>query len=169
MLQVVAEEEVKPSNKVIVKRRNWPCVDTQIKPGEVRNPNGRPPAGLVILEWVNVMAGWTDAEVAEVLKDKTASKAKKTAARVWQHASSTKLNSSGNPIAGSEVDRILDRTVGKAIQRAEVLALGSESLDPTALDETELATLHMLLSKACRRPLTVQLPGSQTSVSVIDK
>lgn len=59
-----------------------PPKEHRIKPGEVRNPNGRPPAGLKLKEWLNIFASQSlgEDELRAIAKDKTASWDKRAAA-----------------------------------------------------------------------------------------
>lgn len=81
---------------------------------------GRPSAGLSIKEWVNQMEKWPRSKLEAVMKDLNAPVAKIAAARIWIDASSKERNSAGMPIAGSDVDRIFDRTEGKPKQAVEL-------------------------------------------------
>lgn len=91
------------------------------KPGEVRNKNGgHRAAGASVKEWINVMQEWTAAEVAAVLEDGDAPMNKRAAARVWLDAASKDKNAAGMPVAGADLDRIMDRTVGKPTQAVEL-------------------------------------------------
>ena len=90
-----------------------------IKPGTSGNPAGRPAAGLTLKELVNEMQGWPKEKLRAIMKDPSASVARKAAARVWLHAGSARMNSAGMPIAGADFDRICDRTIGKPMQSVE--------------------------------------------------
>ena len=107
----------------------------QFKAGTIPNPAGRPAAGSVVLEWFNAMAGWSQNEYRRVLADETAPGAKRAAARNWLDASTMDRSKSGAPIAGPELDRILDRTIGKAEQRMTI----TQMEDPSATAVRQLA------------------------------
>jgi hypothetical protein len=94
---------------------------TQWKPGcPAPNPYGRGAnAGLTWQEWINYLGTLgTVAKVKAVLRDKKAPPAKKAAALELLQWMSTKTTKSGVPIAGESADRILDRSLGKPVQRS---------------------------------------------------
>ena len=93
-------------------------------PGEVRNPHGRPSAGLSLIEWINTMAEKSRTEVEGIREDEEQPVVKRAAARVWLDAISGERNKAGSPIAGPELDRILDHTQGKARQSLDVTTDG---------------------------------------------
>jgi hypothetical protein len=101
-----------------------PPVQYRFKPGQSGNPAGRPSAGAAIKEWLYIMAEWTEKELKAVIADENSTASKKTAARVWLHATTMDLNSAGSPIAGAEFDRILDRTLGKPAQAVDITSNG---------------------------------------------
>lgn len=59
------------------------------------------------------MQDWSTAQLEAVMADTNAPVSKKAAARCWLDAASKDRTSSGNPIAGGEIDRIMDRTNGR--------------------------------------------------------
>jgi hypothetical protein len=90
------------------------------QPGQSGNPAGRKSAGAYLSEWLNSMAEWSEDQLLKVLEDKDAPAAKRAAARVWKDAMSTRCNKVGTPIAGDELDRICDRTVGAPANSVQV-------------------------------------------------
>lgn len=90
------------------------------KPGEVRNPKGRPSAGAAVREWWNIMQGWPLEKVKAVQVDPESPVNKIMAARAVIDACSTDRSSAGQPIAGNDLDRIIDYTAGKPTQAVEV-------------------------------------------------
>lgn len=115
------------------------------KPGQSGNPRGRPCMGLSILEWINQFAEWRESEIRTAAKDKAAPSAKRIAAKRVVAALSDAKNASGNLVGGPEFDRILDRTVGKAIQREQVMHFGTGHLDPSRLTQDQLNTFTELM------------------------
>jgi hypothetical protein len=59
------------------------------------------------------MQDWPRERLDAVMKDEAAPVAKRAAARCWIDASLQGYTSSGAPVAGSDFDRICDRTEGK--------------------------------------------------------
>jgi hypothetical protein len=82
------------------------------RPGQSGNPLGRPKAGAAVADWLNIMSDWTQDEIEAWLADPAHPAAKRAAARTWKHATSDKVNKVGTPIAGDDLDRICDRTIG---------------------------------------------------------
>lgn len=66
------------------------------------------------------MQGWSRAKLLAVIADVDAPVCKVAAARAWLDATSQDRNQSGAPIAGPDLDRIIDHTEGKPTQTAEV-------------------------------------------------
>jgi hypothetical protein len=111
-------KDASPVNGVI------PPPEHRWQPGQSGNPEGRPAAGAAVKEWWNEMADWTQAEVKAALDDPTSSLAKKAAARAWLDACSADRSSSGAPIAGTDLDRIIDHTAGKPTQHHDHTTAG---------------------------------------------
>ena len=90
------------------------------RPGESGNPAGRPNAGASVIDWLNVMAEWTRADLRTVVGDDTLPANKLAAARLWLDASSTDRTSAGLPIATSALSELMDRLDGKPRQAVQV-------------------------------------------------
>ncbi len=128
-----------------------PPVENRWKPGQSGNPSGRKCAGLTLKEWFNQMADWSKAQLRATFDDPEASVAKISAARCWLHASSEMTTNSGSPIAGPEVDRILDRTIGKPTQAVDLTSKGEKitpTMDLSKLTVEELASLESIVRKS---------------------
>lgn len=104
-----------------------PPAEKRWKPGQSGNPKGRPNAGAAVREWLNVMQSWTLERIRGVLTDPKARANKVAAARIWVHACCEDRSSAGLPIAGGEIDRVMDRTLGKPV--AEDLLTRLEKLE----------------------------------------
>lgn len=139
---MIAGPDEKTSSVTVKQRRGKPQTNPRslsnlkpFKPGESGNPNGRPPAGLSILEWLNQMESWTREQLESVLSDTSAPVSKLAAARSWLDATVRGYTQGGNPVAGNDFDRILDRTIGKPAQSVDVTSNGeSVNLAPVKLD-----------------------------------
>lgn len=94
-----------------------------VKPGEIRNPEGRKTAGASIKEWVNAFAEWTVSEVKKVVDSPDATVAQLAAAR-------TVL---GSIVDGEDFDRICDRTEGKPNQFNHLTSDGTFRDEPIVL------------------------------------
>ncbi len=138
------------------------------KPGQSGNPKGRPAIGASVLDWINAFGNYSLKEVRAVSADKAAPTAKIMAARQVLAACSERLNASGNRTAGPEIDRILDRTVGKAMQRAELLTLDAGSFDFALLPPEDLMQLVAIMDRA-RLAQTRVFPTVESIVTPHDK
>lgn len=85
-------------------------------PGVSGNPAGRPAAGAVVKEWFNVMAEWSKADLEQARDAADSPAAKVAAARSWLDAMSKEKTSGGQPVAGNDLDRIIDYTHGRPAQ-----------------------------------------------------
>ena len=108
--------------------------------GDPRNGHSRS-MGASTIEWMNRLDIVSTAELerirdAEVSRDNPHSKA--IAAAAILRARTDGFAKNGAPFAANDVDRLLDRTVGKATQRVEVQQ--QQIADPAAL-KLELARL----------------------------
>lgn len=111
-------EGASPLNGVVPPpEHRWP-------PGQSGNPEGRKPAGLSVKEWWNQMQDWPIAKIKDVLTDPDAPASKIAAARTWVDACSDAKNASGMPVAGGDLDRIVEHTDGKATQRHDHTTAG---------------------------------------------
>jgi hypothetical protein len=101
------------------KSRKLPPVETRFKPGTSGNPKGRPPsAGATIREWFNTMQNWTAVEIRRAMDDERQPAAKRAAAAAWLAAMSE----------GGALDRIIDRTEGKAVARLEISGTDGDAI-----------------------------------------
>lgn len=115
------------------------------KPGEAPKSAGRPKsAGLSIREWMNEMQDWPRERILQLMEDKDSPVAQVAAARCWFDATSLGYTSSGAPVAGSDLDRICDRTDGKPNQPVTVNDLNKLTTD-------ELAALRNIRSQLASR------------------
>ena len=112
------------------------------------NPNGRPPAGASVREFLNLLQFSTREEVEAVMNDPAEPVNKVAAARIWRDACSQDRSSAGVPIAGAEIDRIADRTDGRPVRLGEVEPVTYGRGDWGRLDRDELLTVKRLLIKA---------------------
>jgi hypothetical protein len=126
-----------------------PPVEHQFKFGNRANPLGRPAAGLSIIEFINELQNHTRAELRAVSKDPRVPANKRVAAKEWLRALSNRRNVAGNDQAGSTIDRIIDRTAGKAKQHIEVSNADlAATLDLTRLTIEQVGQFRMLLAIA---------------------
>jgi hypothetical protein len=88
-----------------------PPIHQRWKPGQSGNPKGRPNFGNSWLEWVHTMSAYSDEELQAVADDRLAPVLKRGAAMDLQA-----YRDRDRHIAGSAIDRLLDRTLGKPSQ-----------------------------------------------------
>ena len=108
--------------------------DTWFKPGNDGNPNGNRRAGEYVQEAVNRLADVTEAEIRSIADDPDASVARRAAAKQWLETLMTP--DKANP--GAALDRIMDRTVGKAkalVETSGDLMVKSYGIDPKRIGQ----------------------------------
>ena len=88
-----------------------PPAHARWKRGQSGNQLGRPPAGMSVKEWINVMQDWPVAKVEKVANDPRSGNAKATAAGIWLDARTRR---------GNDFDRIMDQTAGKPKQAIDM-------------------------------------------------
>ena len=111
------------------------------EPGQSGNPAGRKPAGLSLLEWINVMHTKTEADVQKIADDESEPVVKRVAAKAWLGALSSGWFK-GKREGADDLDRILDRTIGKPVQ--SMLIQHTQPDDPVVLAEQ----LRQILSQS---------------------
>jgi hypothetical protein len=107
-----------------------PPAARRFTPGKSGNPAGRPSAGASVKEWFNQMSAWTESKVKKAADDPKASVAKRAAAGRWLDAISRERTKGGIPIAGPELDRIMDST-SDFDERLCALEAAAAALDQT--------------------------------------
>ena len=98
-----------------------------LKGGPGRHKN----AGASIIEHINRMSMWDLSRVQAAADDPKASCSKRQAAKSLCRSMSDEFAKNGRPFAADDLDRVLDRTDGKPVQRVEVERV--EVKDPAAL------------------------------------
>ncbi len=109
---------------------------------------------------MNQMSSWTGEELKRCAEDDNERADKCIAAGRILDARSRDRTASGAPIAGPEVDRIMDRTDGKPVGNSNLTINGGINLgdgagfamDWTRLSQDQLAQLQSLISIACITP-----------------
>jgi hypothetical protein len=88
------------------------------KPGHEWSGNslGRPALGLSIAELMNQMGAWKEHDIRSAQKDADAPAAKRIAAGRLLDAMTMERTKAGVPVALSQVDQLMDRTVGRPAQ-----------------------------------------------------
>ena len=93
--------------------------------------SGRVSAGQSIIEHMNTMRDWPLLRIEAVADDAAAGCSKRQAAKSLVRSMSDDWAKNGKPHAADDLDRVLDRTDGKAVQRVQVDT--REVKDPAAL------------------------------------
>jgi hypothetical protein len=83
--------------------------ETQFRPGQSGNPAGRPAAGASVVEWMNLMAEWPEAQLREVADDPAAPVNRRAAAQRWLAAISDDPEKESREATAF----VCDRTSGK--------------------------------------------------------
>jgi len=140
MSQVMDEPKAETQSRPLIPQKHggalWPG---QRRDERGRNPKGRPKAGAVVAEWLDIMADWTIDELREVLADRKAPAAKVQAAIDWIASASEDKDAAGHLVMSKHADRIHDRTVGKPQQQVNTsqtihaVSLAGLEIDPEAL------------------------------------
>lgn len=114
------------------------------RPGQTGNPLGRPAAGMALTEWYNELgiAGRYSVADLEAFAEgddhmKAAAASTILGARKGRNPEKD-YSRSGIPLAANDLDRLHDRTVGKATQ---VVVVASVEVSPLALGEEMQAIL----------------------------
>jgi hypothetical protein len=87
-------------------------VETQYKPGESGNPTGRAKGVTYPGDWIRSMVGLTEEELTEIAGDANEVSSRRMAAKCVLRAMFDGWGKAG-PLAGQDLNRILDRTEGK--------------------------------------------------------
>ena len=163
MSEVMAQ--IEPGKKVIPLGQRNPNIAedgraTRIKPGEVRNPTGRPKnVGVSTLEWQTIMSTWSIREITEMADGKGVSKADRKkgikgppwaqvfAARSMLRGSSTAVTRAGVPVAQTEWNNILDRHIGKPVERS-IMDVSTTSIQAVITPTDHAAFAQLLLAVA---------------------
>ncbi len=112
-----------------------PPWDSASSPKEGRPPNH----GLSIIEWLNRLGTMPEGKVRAIAVDPAAPIAKRKAAKSHLRSLSDEYAKNGRPFAADDLDRQLDRTVGKPLQQVQVTR--TEVADPAALRVQLLSAL----------------------------
>jgi hypothetical protein len=98
----------------------------RFQPGESGNPGGNRTAGAWVAEHLNALVSacergnLTAQDITRIRNDESESWARRTAAKLLLNALSEDEQAQGKLDPGKDLDRIMDRTQGRAVQRAEV-------------------------------------------------
>ena len=142
-----------------------PCADAQMPRGENLKPYQWPPgvagggsqrnAGLTFLGWVHRMQSAREPKLRAIADDPREPVVKRAAARHVLRWLTDGFARSGKPFAGDDLDRLMDRTLGRPAQAITVTRI-HETQDPTALEQEFARLLRAfpgLASIAIERPL----------------
>ena len=99
-------------------------------PDDPRRAIGRS-LGASYIEWCNRLELKTDKELKTIRADNAEPRSKRLAAATLIRASRMDFAKNGSPIADKDLDRLLDRTHGKSLQRVEVRQ--EEAVDPSVI------------------------------------
>lgn len=110
------------------------------QPGQSGNPNGRVPIGLSYQGWLNALdthdddgvAKYDEAALEQIRDDPTQARSKRAAAADLLDMPRTDYNKA-IPLRANSIDRVSDRTVGKAPQ--SIIVHHAQPDDPVALRE----------------------------------
>jgi hypothetical protein len=116
-------------------------VRTRYQPGQSGNPAGRPAAGLSVIENMNLMADFTEAQLEAIADDPDESWAKRAAAAQMLACIGHRADGDARQ-AGADFDRLLDRTVGRPQQAITVETPGRGIETVLRLTEANLARLR---------------------------
>lgn len=124
LIQTQENSLVRENSKIVATEapnppRKHPWLLPPWKPGQSGNPLGEQRAGALIEQHYNVLAGRSEYEYVAIARDKTVSGARRAAAKSWLRTLRDDFHNA-TPLAANDLDRIMDRTVGKPTQRVEV-------------------------------------------------
>jgi hypothetical protein len=102
-----------------------------VKPGEVRNPNGRPPNTKFFSDYVKEFAGLTRTEIQEIAANPNELAGKVLAANEFINAMDGK---------GLSVDRVLNRSEGMPLNKSEVKSESKMLVEVEECNDADLIT-----------------------------
>ena len=103
----------------------------------------------------------SDEQLSEIQKDQKAPRAKRLAAASILRASVMDFAKNGKPLAADDLDRLLDRTHGKAVQRVEVTQTEKRDPDAVRLELLQLLAEHPELRAALTDNVAGALPDGE--------
>jgi hypothetical protein len=122
--------------------------------------NGHRSIGASIVEWMNRLDDRSDKQLEEIRADDRAPRSKRLAAASLLRSSLQEFAKNGRPLAADDLDRILDRTHGKAVQRVEVTQQEKRDPDAVRLELLQLLGEHPELRAAMADNLVRALPDA---------